>query len=357
MQVQTPLQKYKNKQKVKFQAYIERHIDNPNLCWRWVSRVPLLDLTFLRKWRTQPWSWQYLSCNPCFSKSDKLSTKDEFPWSWWSTKDMTTMEDYLSVDDGTCGFYNFSLINENIVLDVEKYPQFEWNWVAISLNPHISEKFVFKYKDQLDFNFVAENKAISIKFLYHTKSKFNWDSTHIARNPNLNDENFFLFFGKRSFKNSERANNLSENEGISIDFILSHPEFAWNKELVNYRSDITKEHILQYPNFDWRWGILSSCANIDKHFLLNHPRTILSEFYMYNSALTIDEVEHLPPNEICCNLLLGTTDDKVNFLKKFYAVRIIGNAFFNCYWHYEFAYCKARLNKRYDELFGTELMT
>uniref|UniRef100_A0A6C0KPM0 Uncharacterized protein n=1 Tax=viral metagenome TaxID=1070528 RepID=A0A6C0KPM0_9ZZZZ len=353
MPFQTPLEKYKSRQKTKFQAYVEKHINNPELSWLWVSRVPLLDLPFLRKWKSKSWNWQCLSRNSSFSKQDKQETKDEFPWSWFCVE-IPTMEDYLFIN-GDCGKYNFCISNVNIVEDIKKFPDFGWNWKAISLNKNINEEFVLEHKDKLVLDYLAGNPALSLEFLKQTMHKFHWNTTEIAQNPNVNAQNFFLFFNKHSFKCKERANNLTENESISLDFIFDNLHFEWNRELLNFRADITKEHILRYPDFEWNWGIISSCKSVDKKFLLNHSKTNFNEFYSYHSGLIIDEVEHLSPNQISCNLLLGTLEEKIEFLRKFYAARVIGNAFFNCYWHYEYAYCKKRLNKRYDELFHSDL--
>ena len=352
MSVTTPLQKYERRQKKKFQSYIEKHIDDPNLCWIWVSRVPLLDLKFIRKWREKRWNWFYLSLNRSFSHDLKIQTRDEFDWMFFI---FNSLEEYMPLKNNS-SIFSFCQSDKSIVVDVENHPDFEWNWYAISLNRNITEDFVVKHKpkffDYLDV--LSANPALSIDFFQNTIHVFYWNTTHIAANPNVNDANFFVFFNKKSFNVEARRNNLSENEGISLHFILHNRQFDWNVELVNYRSDITKEHILQYPDFCWNWNIISSCDQIDKEFLKTNEKTNMREFYFYNNSLTIDEVEHLPPEMIQNNLLLGTTADKVNYLRKFYAVRRIGEAFFNCYWFVDYAYCRKRLNKRYDELFGIE---
>jgi hypothetical protein len=347
---QTPLEKYKHGQRKKFQAYVERHMDDSNLCWIWVSRVPLLDFAFIRKWRHKPWNWFYLSLNKCFSHHQRVQTRDEFNWTFFN---FDSMEEYMLLKNNS-SIFSFCQSDKAIVTDVEKYRDFEWNWYAICLNRNITEDFVVEYKSKLydHLDVLSSNPALSIDFFKKTMDEFHWNTTHIAANPNVNDKNFSVFFDKRSFKVESRRCNLSENEGISLDFILKNQQFDWNVELVNYRSDITKEHILRYPDFCWYWDIISCCESIDKKFLKTNDKTNTFEFYHYNNALTIDEVEHLSPEKIQNNLLLGTVTDKMEFLRKFNAVRIIENAFFNCYWFVDYAYCRKRLNKRYDELFN-----
>jgi len=317
-----------------------------------------LDLHFIRKWRQKPWNWHYLSRNPSFSIKDKIETIKEFPWFFFSIQ---SMEEFVQIQKYTTriSVFDFCVHDKLIVTDVETYKDFQWDWVAISLNENITEDFVLKYKDKFleqdqCLENLAQNPALSIDFLKKTIDEFHWDTAFIAANPNVNDVNFFLFFGEESFKCYETGNRLSENEGIPIWFMAIYPHFDWNIELINFRSDITEEHIKKYPNFPWFWEIISGCRSIDKNFLKNHPKTNMKEFYMRHAGLTIDEVEHLSPDLIRSNDLLGTDEDKLEYLRKYNAVRVIGNAFFNCYWFVDYAFCRKRLNKRYDELFGID---
>ena len=56
-------------------------------------------------------------------------------------------------------------------------------------------------------------------------------------------------------------------DNFSLDFILSNRYMGWNEDLINYRTDITKEHIIRYSDFPWDWEIISGCSSIDKNFL------------------------------------------------------------------------------------------
>lgn len=369
MTYETPLMKLNKRRRKKFQAYVERHIKSTDMrVWNFFSFVPLLDIPFLRKWRNQPWSWPFLSKNKSFSVKEKLETLGEFPWSFqdFFNEDVDNMqtfkEIYFALSSTTSFNFHiheiatarFSVFDKNIVEDVKTYPDFDWNWGCISLNKNITEDFIFDNKDKLKRSFLATNSALSIKFIKETMHTFKWDLAEIASNRNLNEHNFLDFFDKKSFRCDKIRNNLSENLGISLHFILQNPQFGWNEELISFREDIRKEHIEQYPNFPWLWYCISGSKSIDKHFLKNHPKIRMKDFYMNHAGLTIDEVDHLPPTSLLHNALEGTVEDDIEYLRKYYAVRVISNAFFQSYWHVEYALCRKRLNERYDRLFQSD---
>ena len=350
-----PLEKYKARTKEKFQAYVSRYAEDLtiNFSWGWVSRSPYIDLDFIRKWRDKSWCWWFLSANPSISLEDKIKTKAEFPWRW--AEIINNFQDYELVKDQVFSIESFSLgfshENKNIIEDVEKYPNFPWNWVAISNNVNISEDFAVKYKKQLIPEYLAGNKAISIEFLRTSSWPLRW----IANNQNVNDQTFHLLFDKKSFKCNECRDNLTSNHGISMNFILSNPQYDWNSELINYRDDITEEHIKNYPFFPWDWKLISGCSSIDKEFLKSHPKVSLEDLYIFHNGMTIDEVEelHLTPRQISSNSLLGSKKDKIKFLREYYAVRRIEQAFLDCYWLPTYRFCRNRLEKEYEEMFGT----
>jgi len=349
----TPLEKYTRSKREKFQAYIEKRIDRiPSWIWSWISRVHLIDVPFIKKWASKPWNKYQLTMNLAITREEKFKHPEIFRLEYL-IENFEELEKFPQVRQSIYFADLFSRNDKNIVADVERYPDFEWNWLCISLNTNITEDFVIRYIALLDLEVLASNKALSLSFLERTYHIVEWPIEGIAKNPNLTEDALFKFFSKAQLRRRSVMYSLSENEGISVNFILSRPDLDWNREVVSYRN-ITKEHILKYPDFPWDWNIISGCSSIDKNFLRSHPKTNMTVFYRYHSGLTIDEVEHLEPEDISANILCGAVEDKADFLRHYYACKTIGDAFFKCYWDYTYAYCKRRLNKRYDQLFGIE---
>ena len=351
----TPLEKYHLRQKKKFQAYVEKYADDPKLDWSWVSRVPMLDVEFIDKWIHKRWNIFWLSSNPSISEEEKI--KRGYKSDYSVLENMGQFKKWGFTVFGIIGFNAqtrwFSRCNKDIMQDVKRYPHFPWDWNEVSKNENITEEFVMENLNKIDKNSVCWNKAISIEFF--TRDLSRWRKNEIAYNTNLNEHNLFSVFSEDEIKAStEIQHTLTDNVGLSIDFIMSTLRLGWNKELLNFRPDLTKEHILKYPDFPWDWNVLSGSSSIDKNFLKTHPKTNFTEFYKHHSGLTIDEVEDMSPDKISENKLVGTLEEKADYLRKYYACRVMGNAFFNCYWFVDYAYCRKRLNKRYDELFGVE---
>lgn len=339
----TPLANYNLLQRKKFQAYIEKHMPSAHYWKWWISNVHLVDIDFVLKWRDKPWSFSLLARNPGITKEDRIKTRHLFDWDF---SDIDTMEDYVRL--GLTNSHAFSSRDKNILSDFYEFPDFPWSWEGISSNPHISEEFILKHRNKLNAAFLTENPAVTIEFIRKTWDQISWDVFGISENPNISDDNFHYFFDKNSPQNV--INNLSER--LSFEYILSHPEFSWNIEILCFRDDLTKEIIIAHPDFPWDWEILSCSYNLDKKWMLSQPKVDLEKFYMYNSNLSIDDVEHLLPSQILGNTLQGSLEEKAEFLRRYYAARTISNLFHDVYWFVDYAFCRKRLNKIYDELFG-----
>jgi hypothetical protein len=245
---------------------------------------------------------------------------------------------------------SISIQDKTIVDDVFKFPEIEWDWDQISWNEHVTEEFVFRCADKLNFENLSSNKAIRIEFILEHKCDFNWNLKEVASNPNLNEKNIFQVFTKEQI--STYANLLSGNAGIGVDFLFNTMYLGWDMESICYREDLTENHLMSNPHLDWHWDIVSYAPGIDKTFLMNHPKLDRKAFFKYNKNLTIDEVAHLHPREIESNPLNGTVKDKVDFAIRYRAAKKIESMLYQAYWFVDFEFCRKRLNKRYDELFG-----
>jgi hypothetical protein len=127
----------------------------------------------------------------------------------------------------SANLFDFVVYNKNICKDVDSNPNFMWNWNFICLNNSINEAFLLKHKekwfhDKFFYQYISLNPSISLKFLFSCQVPL----SYIATNPNVNEKNFHIYFSKEIVNNSEEIQNaLTENECISIDFILTHPEY------------------------------------------------------------------------------------------------------------------------------------
>lgn len=357
--MKTPLEKYNFDQNKKFQNYITNFIEkDENLNWNWLSRIQWIDIDFVLKYKNKPWNSFILSYNSSISKEDKEKTKHMFTWHK-PMGSVKSMEEYnlLRSEVPKNSFQqrllllNFFCNDKNIVNDVELYPDFPWDWSEISTNLYITEEFVLKYRHNFDFNFLSANKAMSISFIKNTFDFLPWDNEYIFLNPNLQEADISYFYKIKKCEISIKR--VCQNEKISIQYLITHFPNLLHWEWLSVRTDLSDKDIITNPNAPWCWHVISKgySKNISKQFLLSHPKVDKTKLYKYYDGFTVDEILHCHPNEIDGSNLQGTLEDKMKYLQAYYAVRVISNAFYNCYWFVDYAYCRKRLNKRYDELF------
>jgi hypothetical protein len=349
------MSRYQKEQEKLLIAYIEKNkvdIFETSQGRYWISNVSMISLNIVRKFRNESWHWTSLSCNESISSKEKIETRHEFPWMLEYI--IESMDDFLSCniiyDKNHPFYFNFSKNNKNICEDVKLYPNFFWNWDGISLNRYVTDAFILEHASKCKQSYVAINPALSSGCLLQLKIP----KELMAENSKIfNEKNFSLFFSNEEIKKSKRLqSNLTENLSISIDFILSHPEYPWNYELVQYRDDLSVQDIEKYPDFFRNYmKMVSCCKNIDKNFLLQNPATNLKNFYRWHHGLTLKDVMHLKVDDICSNLLQGTDEDRISFYRAYFAVKKIERAFLKCYWSTEYVWGRKRIEKEYEDLY------
>lgn len=350
------MHKYKAEQEKYLLQYIEKNehdIFETHMGRNWISNVSCMSMKILQKYREKQWDWSCLSNNKAISKQEKIATRKIFPWCF--TDIIETMDDYLHFGGHFQTqhpfFFTFSKKNKNICKEVEVYPDFPWNWDGIAQNQNVTESFILKHLTYFSKkHYLVFNRALSVDFLLSLKIPME----DVASNPNLNEKILGKYLSKDMINKSKIIQTkLSENTGISVDFILSHPEIDWNYEVICFREDLTENDILKYNLFFKKYkDIVSTCSNISKKFLQTYKDTDFDFFYRWHRGVTIKEVMHLPVHNISMNTLEGTTEEKVEFCRAYYAVKKIETCFLKSYWSTEYKLGRKRLMKEYDELYN-----
>jgi hypothetical protein len=95
--------------------------------------------------------------------------------------------------------YIRSLIGEQLLRLIHKYPHKGWNWNYISYNPNITFEFIDKYPDKSSSWWgISRNPSITMEMIEKNPTK-PWNWHYISNNPN-----------------------------ITIEFIEKNPDKPWN---------------------------------------------------------------------------------------------------------------------------------
>lgn len=141
---------------------------------------------------------------------------------------------------------------------IKQYPNFQWDWNALSANPNFSqtEAFIRLYADKIE--------------------PTSW--IQVAE-PLLIEENFVFLNLERALNDEDSIIELSNK--VSKDFIKSHPTLSWdNKIFTNaFASDIVSDQTLLKRYYShWDWAELS--MNVPASVILNNIELPWSNEYL-----------------------------------------------------------------------------
>lgn len=139
------------------------------------------------------------------------------------------------------------LINETL--------QTKINWKRISENPNLTERFIEKYQNKVDWKKISEHVCLTINFIEKYKEKLNWKK--ISNNPNLTINLI------EKYKNKLNWINLSSNSCLTINFIEQYIDaLDWN--YISLNPNLTPEFIEKYKhNLHWNNLFQNPCLTID----------------------------------------------------------------------------------------------
>lgn len=154
--------------------------------------------------------------------------------------------------------------NKGITMkDIEDNPKIQWNYDAIYLNPNLTVDFLKRilylyeggriYLGTHAWVAISKNANITMKDIEYTlhDERYKWQWKGISKNPNLTIE--FI----KKYMNSDGTvlgpqgepswHDITQNPGISMDDIVSHPELPWRKwDIIVQNPNYTVEYAEKY---------------------------------------------------------------------------------------------------------------
>ncbi len=126
---------------------------------------------------------------------------------------------------------------------VERYPNADWDWNQLSLNPSISFKFIINHRT-MHWNANNVSRNISITEDDILQGNYPWNYSGIFANPNLN----YKFFEEKIINCKHVLHIdwalLSANPSIETLDIINHPYHPWNDKFLSANPNITSSFIL-----------------------------------------------------------------------------------------------------------------
>lgn len=178
--------------------------------------------------------------------SYNLGTKEHYVW-------CDEIIDYLE----KCGILVWN--TTNFVLGFAQYPFVSWD-------TEFFKKYYVKITSSVDCSYVSEH--ISDLSLVSEYPEFSWNWEALSRNKNFYKSEAFLELGKDLVSYEEWMNN----SGIvfSQDFFDSHKQWMERSENANFASNSVKDYSIVIENhfFPWNWHLLAHNPVIanDKRF-------------------------------------------------------------------------------------------
>jgi len=178
--------------------YMESHPEYP---WQYsyIHSLKSLSIDFIKQHETEADFWNYLQFHPNYTLREFLIN---FPDRVFEP-DLTyrtgmTVEEALSIDSNILEVLaKTTRIETNICELVSANPDLKWDWVDISLNPHLTVPFMRKHQKQIKWNFLTN---VIPKSVIRSNPRLPWDySMYCYRNDLSRSELFEHMSSYNSF--------------------------------------------------------------------------------------------------------------------------------------------------------------
>ena len=231
----------------------------PNKPWNGISLSinPCIDMEFIKKTPFIKWQPSLISCNPSITKYDIINNPS-YPW------DLRAICKNPNIDMEFIEQYFMNQENEIFI-----------DWDALSMHPLITIQDIKKYKNKpWNFYFVSFNKNIFSNYILNEASDKNWNEIALSSNPGITETDIY----KNKF--NWVYNNLSSNVNLPLKYVIDNIDKPWNISYLSANEGVTINEIIEYKLIPWdyyngvsinpniNWKFIES--NLDKNWYWNN---------------------------------------------------------------------------------------
>jgi len=186
----------------------------------------------------------------------------------------------LFFDRYSLDLFDFNSLSKHVTSDfLIKNPTYPWNWKILIRDEfdfeHLFQYINFASLNSLDYENLTENSGLTIEFIL-SHSEFNWCWDIVFDRSDISFEIIERLSQIIELNEIDGWTILSFNESIDIDCIIEtqNNRYLWNFSSILQRNDITFEHVKKIdPNFflseEFEVELLSKIENIELKFFYN----------------------------------------------------------------------------------------
>jgi len=194
----------------------------------------------------------------------------------------------------------FYFINHIKIL-FEKYPDQDWDYHQLSMNPGITIDLVLKYQVPWDYRALSCNSNITWSIV-KANPQIPWNYRWMSNNPNITWE-----IVKANLDKPWSFSMLCLNPNITFDIVQSNQYFPgtreripWNYSRLSWNINITWGIVQNNPQINWDYDELSTNPNIDWPIIeanQNFPGSSRKRPWNYcamhkNPSITFKDIKH-----------------------------------------------------------------
>lgn len=153
--------------------------------------------------------------------------------------------------------------------DIIKNPNFQWDYGYISRNINISIKNIIENMDLgWDFCAIVRNPIFHISHIKDNRT-FYKRRTEYFSNPNFDLKEYNEYCPITSIKDINSDIHVNENFSIKMhdDIKKMYPDFIFNYSTLSDKKNITIEYILSTPQYEWDIENISVNPNLKLDFI------------------------------------------------------------------------------------------
>lgn len=164
---------------------------------------------------------------------------------------------------------NYRIKSDNHLTKLlERFPNANWDYEALSRNPGLPWEFVMKNLDKKWSWFVLSLRPeVTIEVILR-HPRLNWSISMFCLNTNLTP----ALVDQYRHKFDWNYKNLSINRNFDWSYVEKNLQEDWDFFALSYHRSVTWEIVMKYPNIRWDHQGLSMNPNITWEIITNNPQ-------------------------------------------------------------------------------------
>jgi hypothetical protein len=251
----------------------------PNKPWNWIklSINSSISFDFIKSHPNLPWVPKMVTLNPNVN-DEVIKNNPSYKWDYHAMctnenisfqfifNTMINTPDQIYID-----WDKLSLSKGTSLENIRQYHNYPWNDKYLSYNPNINSHYILIEEPNRKWYMpaISANPGITERDIF--KNKLNWDYLNLSANPNLP-----IHYVSENINHPWNFHSISSSKKITMSELDDYSNIKWDYDGISINSNIFWEYISDNISNPWNFKAIVSNNSIKLNTVLDNYELIQS---------------------------------------------------------------------------------